>query len=65
MLKYIGPINSGAAVGSNGSATASTTTQVVSGRVIGVYVRYNDSPPAGTTTGGTRRFAYVGLWQSA
>jgi hypothetical protein len=50
MINYIGPINSGAAVGSNGSATSSATTQVVSGRVLAAYIKYNDSPPAGTTT---------------
>lgn len=49
-MKMIGPINSGAAAGSAGSATATgTTTHIVSGKVAGVYVRYNDSPPAGTT----------------
>jgi len=50
-MNYIGPINSGAAVGANGSATSSITTgQSISGRILGVYVKYNDSPPAGTTT---------------
>lgn len=50
-ISYVGPINSGAAAGSNGSATASTTTGTqISGRVLGVYIKYNDSPPAGTTT---------------
>ena len=49
-MKLLGPFNSGAAVGSNGSATAnSTTTAVISGLLLGVYVKYNDSPPAGTT----------------
>ncbi len=51
MINMIGPINSGAAVGSNGSATSSAVTgQALSGRVLGAYVKYNDSPPAGTTT---------------
>lgn len=51
MINYVGPLNSGVAAGSNGSATNNTTTaQVITGRVLGVYVRYNDSPPAGTTT---------------
>jgi len=50
MINYIGPLNSGAAVGGNGAATANATSnQVVTGRVLGVYVRYNDSPPAATT----------------
>ena len=51
MINLIGPINSGAAVGSNGSATSSITTgQMITGRVVAAYVKYNDSPPAGTTT---------------
>ena len=51
MINMIGPINSGAAVGSNGSATASTTPgQLLSGRVLAAYIKYNDSPPAGTCT---------------
>lgn len=51
MINMIGPINSGAAVGSNGSATSSITTgQTLSGRVLAAYIKYNDSPPAGTTT---------------
>jgi hypothetical protein len=50
MINYIGPINSGAAVGGNGVATANqTSVQVVTGRILGLYVKYNDSPPAGTT----------------
>jgi hypothetical protein len=51
MINYIGPLNSGVAVGSNGSATAnSTAPQVLTGKVLAAYIRYNDSPPAGTTT---------------
>lgn len=49
-MRLIGPLNTGVAVGSNGSATANNTTSVpVSGLIYGVYVKYNDSPPAGTT----------------
>lgn len=49
MTEFLGPFNSGAAVGSNGSATANTTTaQPINGLVVGVYVKYNDSPPATT-----------------
>lgn len=49
-INLAGPYNSGAAVGSDGAATASATgTNILSGRVVAVYVRYNDSPPAGTT----------------
>lgn len=49
-MRLYGPINSGAAAGSAGAATANSTTSTpIHGRPIGVYVRYNDSPPAGTT----------------
>lgn len=49
-MKLYGPINSGAAVGGNGVATANADSTIpLSGRVCGVYVKYNDSPPAGTT----------------
>ena len=49
-MSLIGPINSGTAAGSAGSATANnTTTTIISGRVVSLYVKYNDSPPAGTT----------------
>jgi hypothetical protein len=51
MINYLGPINSGAAVGANGSATSSAlTTGLVNGKVTGVYIKYNDAPPAGTCT---------------
>lgn len=49
-MKLIGPINSGAAAGGNGSATANANSpHIVSGSVSAIYVKYNDSPPAGTT----------------
>ena len=48
-MRSIGPLNSGAAVGTDGEATANTDSPVIiSGRVVGVGVRYNDSPPATT-----------------
>jgi hypothetical protein len=46
----IGPINSGAAVGADGVATATGTSSIpVNGFIYSVQVRYNDSPPAATT----------------
>lgn len=49
MCKLYGPISSGVAVGSDGSATAnSTTTTPIFGKVTAVYVKYNDTPPATT-----------------
>lgn len=48
-MRVFGPINSGSATGGAGTATANTSTATrVIGRVIGVYVKYNDSPPATT-----------------
>lgn len=48
-MNLIGPLNSGAAAGGAGTATASSTTSVaVSGILHGLYIRYNDSPPATT-----------------
>jgi len=45
----VGPFNSGAAAGSAGSATNNADTKRITGMVWGIYVKYNDSPPAGTT----------------
>jgi hypothetical protein len=46
MIRPIGPINSGAAAGSSGSALSNySTDQVISGRLLAAYVKYNDSPP--------------------
>lgn len=59
-ISLFGPLNTGAATGGSGVATANaTSSQILTGRVLGVYVKYNDSPPAGTTdvsvaTTGTR-----------
>lgn len=49
-MRMLGPLSSGVAVGSNGSATANADTGVIiSGRIVAVGVVYLDSPPAGTT----------------
>lgn len=49
-MKLFGPTNSGSAAGVAGSATANTnSTIILTGRVLAIYIRYNDSPPAGTT----------------
>lgn len=58
-MSLLGPFNSGAAVGSAGSATINATTPgVITGLVMSIYVQYNDSPPATTdvtiATAGTR-----------
>jgi hypothetical protein len=42
-------LSTGAAVGSNGVATATGYSSHVKGKVLKVYVVYQDSPPAGTT----------------
>jgi len=49
-MNLFGPINSGVAAGGAGVATNNAnSTSPISGRIVGVYVKYNDSPPAGTT----------------
>ena len=42
--------STGAAVGSAGSATATGYSIHVNGKIIAVYLSYQDSPPAGTTS---------------
>jgi hypothetical protein len=49
MSRLVGPFNSGAASGGAGVATANaSTTHLLSGLVMAVYIKYNDSPPATT-----------------
>ena len=49
-ISLVGPLSSGAAAGSNGSATNNTdSTRVLTGIVRALCVVYNDSPPAATT----------------
>jgi len=49
-LQLYGPLNTGAAAGGAGVATANASSTVtLSGLVRAVYVKYNGSPPAGTT----------------
>lgn len=49
-MSLFGPINTGVAAGGAGTATANADTNIpLTGFIIGVYVRYNGSPPAGTT----------------
>jgi hypothetical protein len=63
-MNLVGPLNSGAAVGGDGVATANETSTVyIVGRGQGIYVKHNGSPPAGTTdvtiaTAGTSAPAY-------
>lgn len=48
-MKLVGPLSSGTAAGSAGSATANATSTVpFCGRVVGIAVVYNDSPPSTT-----------------
>lgn len=50
MIELFGPLNTGVAAGGAGTATNNATSTVaLSGVVRSIYVRYNDSPPAGTT----------------
>lgn len=46
----IGPINTGTTAGGVGVSTANATTSInIIGTITAVYVKYNGSPPAGTT----------------
>lgn len=48
--RLVGPLNSGAAVGDDGAATANADTlHQLAGRLKAIRLKYNDSPPAGTT----------------
>lgn len=50
MIEIAGPFNSGDAVGGDGVATINADTPtVLDGLIRGIYIKYNDSPPAGTT----------------
>jgi len=42
-------ISTGAAVGANGSATATGYSPHIMGRILKVHLAYKDSPPVGTT----------------
>jgi len=53
--RTVGPISSGVAVGSNGVATATgISNEPITGLVLDVYLKYLDSPPAGTTVATVR-----------
>jgi hypothetical protein len=47
-INLVGPINSGVASGGAGVATSNFTSDVLNGKVVACYVKYNDSPPATT-----------------
>jgi hypothetical protein len=49
-MKLYGPLNTGQTTGGVGTSTANaSSTVVLHGRVQGIYIKYNGSPPAGTT----------------
>ena len=49
-MKLYGPLNTGQTTGGDGVSTANASSSVpIYGRVQGIYVKYNGSPPAGTT----------------
>lgn len=50
MIDAIGPLNSGVTAGGAGVSTNNATgTIAITGKLLGFYLRFNDSPPAGTT----------------
>jgi hypothetical protein len=49
-MNLYGPLNTGSTTGGAGVSTANASSPVrLVGRVQGIYVKYNGSPPAGTT----------------
>ncbi len=49
-MRISGPLNSGVAAGGAGVATNNATmADVILGKLYALYVKYNHSPPAGTT----------------
>ena len=49
-ISLVGPINSGISAGGAGVSTNNADSTIpLNGLLMGVYVRYNDAPPAGTT----------------
>jgi len=50
MISVVGPINTGVCAGGAGVSTNNAdSSKIVSGMLLAVYIKYNDSPPAGTT----------------
>lgn len=50
MIEAIGPLNSGTTAGGAGVSTNNATgTTAITGELLGFYLRFNGSPPAGTT----------------
>lgn len=48
-MRLYGPLNSGAAAGGAGVATANASSRTpLVGEVVGIYIKYNDSPPVTT-----------------
>lgn len=48
-MKLYGPLNSGDSTGGVGVSTATANSTVpLKGRIQGIYIKYNGSPPAGT-----------------
>lgn len=46
MLRLVGPLSSGVAAGEDAAATNhQSTDRTLTGRLVAVYVKYNDSPP--------------------
>jgi hypothetical protein len=49
-MRLFGPINSGVTAGGAGASTANADSDIaLVGEIAGLYIRYNDSPPSGTT----------------
>jgi hypothetical protein len=64
-MAMYGPVQTPAAVGNNGQAAATVTTPTrVIGTINGVFIQYNDAPPAATTDVGIKTKALTGILPS-
>ncbi len=61
-MPMYGPLTTAAAVGADGAAAGTVVSaNVISGILLGIYVQYNDAPPAGTTDIGVKTKGATGV----
>lgn len=48
-VQLVGPYSTPASTGGAGLSTGNIDTGYLRGQLVGVYIKYNDAPPAGTT----------------
>jgi hypothetical protein len=64
MLQVVGPVSTPASTGGAGASAATVYSGRISGRIVGIFVQYNDSPPAATTDVGIRTAGITGVLPS-